>query len=301
MGMLLAAASLGAGRLGALWIHFDVFAQFTLHFAVALAAFLLGFVMPRARVLTALAVMIAGCLAIPLYAHKVSGVPRPMASIAPDETPVKLISFNSWYSNDNVDAIARVIQDEDSDLVALMEFGPNKKPILEALKSRFPHQFDCLQIAYCNLVILSKHPFAEPPQARVTWDGPPYALARFGPELGNLTLVAVHTLRFPHQRAQFTQLGHLARLVAGIPSPVVVMGDFNATPFSRQIGTFGDRTGLRRLTYLPSWPARWQLPQLAIDHVFVSPAIRVIEDQRILPNAGSDHNPITITVAIPHS
>jgi endonuclease/exonuclease/phosphatase family metal-dependent hydrolase len=52
---------------------------------------------------------------------------------------------------------------------------------------------------------------------------------------------------------------------------------------------------------LPSWPARLGLPQLAIDHVFVSSGIGVLADQRILPNSGSDHQPIAIEIAIPRN
>jgi endonuclease/exonuclease/phosphatase (EEP) superfamily protein YafD len=285
--------------MGALWIHFDVFSQLTLHFAILAVAFLVGFFMPRARVLTAVVLSVSAMLAISIYAHKVSSAPRPVAAAAANELPVRLLSFNTWFKNRNVDEIASVIEREDADIVGLVEFGPNKKPLFDRLKSRYPYQFSCLNIEYCNLVFLSKFPFAEPPEAKVNWAGPAYARARFGPELGGLTVYIVHTLRFPHQRAQFTQLGELAKLLETQAPPVIVMGDFNATPFSRQTSTFAARTRLQRLTYLPSWPARLQLPQLSIDHVFASPSIRVLEDQRILANAGSDHNPITLGVGVP--
>ena len=299
LGLLAGAAGLVAGRLGDLWIHFDVFAQLTLHFLVIAVACLVGFFMPRARALTALVLIIAAVLAISLATHMVSKAPRVVSTAGPQEASLRLVSFNTWYHNDRIDDVATSVEAMDGDIVTLLEFGPGKKPILDRLKARYPYQFDCLNFDYCNLVILSKYPFTETPEAKASWDGPPYVHARFGPELGNLTLIGVHTLRFPHQRAQFTQLNFLARLVEAQPTPVVVMGDFNATPFSRQVRTFAERTGLRRLTYLPSWPARLQLPQFAIDHVFVSPSIRLLEDERIGNNAGSDHNPITLGIAIP--
>jgi endonuclease/exonuclease/phosphatase family metal-dependent hydrolase len=41
------------------------------------------------------------------------------------------------------------------------------------------------------------------------------------------------------------------------------------------------------------------MPQLAIDHVFVSPQLRVLEEPRIGRRSGSDHYPVTVTVAVP--
>jgi endonuclease/exonuclease/phosphatase (EEP) superfamily protein YafD len=298
--MLIGLGGLLAGRMGDLWIHFDVFAQLTVHFLIVAVGFLLGIVMPRARVLTAMVLILASFLGISIWTHMVSAGPRIVSTPGAQEVPLRLLQFNTWYDNGRIDEIVGELERNDADVVTLLEFGPNKKPILERMRSRYPYQYSCLAIDYCNLVLLSKYPFAEPPQARVNWDGPPYVQAKFGPELGNLTLFGIHTLRFPHQRAQFTQLANLSKLIETQPAPLVVMGDFNATPFSRQIRTFAQRTGLQRLTYLPSWPARFQLPQLAIDHIFVSSGIRVLEDERTGQNAGSDHHPITLTIGIPH-
>lgn len=301
VGFILGCAGLVAGQLGNLYIHFDVFTQFTLHFAGIALAFLIGYFMPRARVLTALSLIVLMGLAISLVPQKLSEGSRTIRAAAADEIPLKLMSFNTWYSNTSLDEIVATIEAEDAGIVTLLEFGPDKSAILPRLKGRFPYQYDCLSIDYCNLVILSKYPFAEPPEARVNWEGPSVVKAKFGPELNDLTVFGVHTLRFPHQRAQFTQLMALAKLIETVPGPIAVMGDFNATPFSRQTKSFADRTRLARLTYLPSWPARLGLPQLAIDHVFVSSGIGVLADQRILPNSGSDHQPIAIEIAIPRN
>jgi endonuclease/exonuclease/phosphatase (EEP) superfamily protein YafD len=77
------------------------------------------------------------------------------------------------------------------------------------------------------------------------------------------------------------------------------MGDFNATPFSRIPGVVEVRGNLRRITYLPSWPATFGLPQIAIDHIFISPGVRQLEAARIGEAAGSDHYPVTARIAVP--
>ena len=76
------------------------------------------------------------------------------------------------------------------------------------------------------------------------------------------------------------------------------MGDFNATPFSRLLGTFANRSHMNRLTSLPTWPTWLSLPQVAIDHVFVSRGIRILEAARIGGNAGSDHYPVIVGLAV---
>jgi len=79
------------------------------------------------------------------------------------------------------------------------------------------------------------------------------------------------------------------------------MGDFNATPFSRILGVLQDSANLMRLTNLPTWPSQAGLPQIAIDHIFVSPGIRQLEAGQIGEPAGSDHYPVTVRIAVPAS
>jgi endonuclease/exonuclease/phosphatase (EEP) superfamily protein YafD len=186
----------------------------------------------------------------------------------------------------------------DADIIVLVEVGNNKKPALDRLKSRYPHQAKCFNIDFCNLVILSKFPIAES-SAQVKWEGAPYLMAKLGPELGGLSVIAVHTIRFPHSRAQFRQTTALSALIEKTPGRKLVMGDFNATPFSRIIQAIQTRTGLIRLSGLPSWPSHLELPQIAIDHIFVSPGIHAVETLRIGEAAGSDHYPIISTIAVP--
>jgi malonate-semialdehyde dehydrogenase (acetylating)/methylmalonate-semialdehyde dehydrogenase len=51
IGILLGLSGLVLSRAGHLWIGFDVFSQFTLHFAILTAAFAAGLLLPRAKLL----------------------------------------------------------------------------------------------------------------------------------------------------------------------------------------------------------------------------------------------------------
>jgi endonuclease/exonuclease/phosphatase (EEP) superfamily protein YafD len=298
--MLLGLAGVLGGWLGNLWIAFDVFGQFSIQFWLIAIAFALGFLMPFARVLTAITVIIVGLLVIGIIPHR-SAATYPAADVkAPEGTRiVRVMSFNTWSGNSNVEALAAEIERNDPDIAVLLEFGPEKRAVLERLRAKYGFQEDCMHLEHCSMAVISKYPIADS-ESHGEWVGPPMIRVRFGKELGDLTVIGTHAIHFPFLKAQLTQLGQLADLVRRLPGPRVVMGDFNATPSSRMLLSFEQRSGLRRLDgWLPSWPARLQIPQLAIDHVFASEEVKSLEQVRIGDNAGSDHFPLVVRFAVP--
>ena len=141
--------------------------------------------------------------------------------------------------------------------------------MIEGLRDLYPYQAECFADAYCHLAVLSKLPIAEK-VSRNSWEGPPVMVVRLGGRARDLIVIGAHTIRFPHTRAQFRQVRALSRFIETMPGAKIVMGDFNATPFSRVTRTVEEETGLVRLTALPTWPAWVELPQVAIDHIFAS-------------------------------
>jgi endonuclease/exonuclease/phosphatase (EEP) superfamily protein YafD len=297
--LVMALAGVLAGWLGNLWIAFDVFAQFSLHFWLIAGAFALGFLMPFARVLTAIVVLIAGLLVIGSLPHL--GTAKPIEDIAAPagHRIVRLMSFNTLSANGNVEALAREIEHDDPDILLMFEFGTEKQALKERLRDRYRFQDDCVHLENCGIAIFSKFPMADF-ESHGSWEGPPMIRATFGSDMGALTVIGTHTTRYPNLRAQLTQLGVLGDMVRKLSGPRIVAGDFNATPTSRMLSVFQSRSQLRRLDdFLPTWPARLQLPQLAIDHIFASDEVKSLEKVRIGGNAGSDHFPLVVRVAVP--
>jgi endonuclease/exonuclease/phosphatase (EEP) superfamily protein YafD len=288
-----------AGWLGNLWIAFDVFAQFSLHFWLIAGAFAVGFLMPFARVLTATIIVVAGVLVIGALPHMNAAAPQAELQVPAGHRAIRLMSFNSWLENANVEALAQEIERNDPDILLMFEFGPEKRALKDRLRGRYSYQDDCVHLEHCYMAVFSKYPIADF-ESHAIWEGPPMIRATFGSELGGLTVIGTHTIRFPYLRAQLTQLGELADLTRKLTGPRIVAGDFNATPTSRMLSVFEGRSLLRRLdTFLPTWPARFQLPQLAIDHIFASSEVKSLEPVRIAGNAGSDHFPLVVRVAVP--
>lgn len=302
LGCLLAITSamlgLVAGRLGQLWIGFDVFSQFTLQFLIIILAFTIGLFLPRGKILVGLTLFIAMIIGLGIWPYYASQHVKVLGTPTENERPLVVASFNALFVNKDFAALKNEIARIDADVIVLIEFEPGNVPIYDQLKNQFPYQFTCPPKVHCDLGIFSKFPLSNT-EVELSWAGPDYIRASLGPDFGGLTIFGTHTTRFPHPRAQFTQVKALAKLLETVVGPLIVMGDFNATPFSRVTQTLATAANMTRLTSLPSWPAQLGLPQVAIDHIFVSPGIRPLTSQSIGNNAGSDHFPVFMKLAIP--
>lgn len=299
IGLFLGVAGLFAARLGQLWIGFDIFAQFWMQFIFVTFASALGLASPRYKGLVAMVILSIMVIGYSVWPHYVSSNANPLLeAIGTNEKPIKVASFNTYQHNSDFDAIAREVVRLDPDVITLVEFGPEKAKTLDLLRQKFPFQETCWKLDDCDFAILSKTPLSDV-SAMAFWEGPPFMSAKLGPEFGNVAIVGIHTNRFPHQRAQLKQVLAFVKRMESIQGRMIVMGDINATPFSRITQTIADGLNLERLTYLPTWPATYGFPQLAIDHIFVSSGIHALDHERIGEYAGSDHFPITMTLAVP--
>jgi endonuclease/exonuclease/phosphatase (EEP) superfamily protein YafD len=116
-----------------------------------------------------------------------------------------------------------------------------------------------------------------------------------------LTLVSPHPpppvtlMAVERQRAQFTSVAERINATGG---PVLVVGDFNATPWASVFREFIGKTDLRNARWgrgiKPTWPT--MLPavcRIPIDHCLHNEDV-VIDDFRLGPHIGSDHLPLIV-------
>lgn len=300
LGLALGVFGLLAGRLGQLWIAFDVLSQLTVQFAFMVIAFLFGLLMPRAKVLTACVAFITMVIAYGAWPFWQGMQAKAQPPATAELRQVKVATFNTWFPNETPEAVIEEVARLDADVITLIEFGADKVQLLPKLQKQYPYQADCNSLSYCHLAILSKVPLASV-NTKVHWKGPPLMHAMLGGDLAGLNVVAVHTTRFPHFRAQLKQANALAEMVSQMSGPKIVMGDFNATQFSRITQVVTNDAGLVRWTDMPSWPSWSGLPQIAIDHVFTSPGIRMSLGEELGNPSGSDHFPVTMTLSVPRS
>jgi len=207
----------------------------------------------------------------------------------------------------NLDAIAELVRDYD--IVALQEVdcGSLRSGFLNQAKylathAHFPwwrHQGNRKVgiVAHAGNGLLSRIEPSDIEEHRLPGaiPGRGAMVARFGDGERALWLVVLHLAL--GRRARSQQLDYVASLVRAYPH-VVVMGDFNSGPGSREVRSFCDQAGLVRpgepvLTF-PAWQ-----PQRAIDHILVS-ADMCVSDLCALPVTFSDHQPLSMTVEFGH-
>lgn len=300
LSVLLLLAALGgmlAPYLAPRWIEFDIFSHFRLHFiGLAVVAFCAMFFRRMWPV-----VLVAGLGATPvIIAAQPSLIDRADAVIetGDNEVAVKVLTYNTWFRNDDWPALEAYLRKEDADIVVMMEVGPSKRPLLARLRELYPYQQDCIAIGNCYLVMLSKQPF-ESSGHKTRWSGPVMIWARFGEELSGLTVIGTHLSRPPFAAMQLRQVKELAGEALKLGGPMIVAGDFNATQWSYILHAFQSFSGLGRLTGEPTWPTYFfGLPQLGIDHIFVSSGVRQLSRPRRGEDVGSDHLPMSVLLAV---
>ena len=97
------------------------------------------------------------------------------------------------------------------------------------------------------------------------------------------------------------QLAAAAEWVAGRDVPVLLIGDFNATPWtpalSDLIGTADLTDSARGRGFTGSWPAGWGPFKIPIDHALHSEGLTTVRRERGT-SAGSDHMSLIVTLAL---
>jgi len=298
LGVIVAGLAMMSLPLSYMFLIFDMASHFALHFMVFGGACLAGFFMPKWNLRTAIVLTIVGVVGIGYMAKR---APYAKASITvPAKTKaLKLMTFNSWLSNQNWQGVVDEIKEKDPDIITILEISHEKSPLMDALAKKYPYRVDCREVNFCHAALLSKFPFVEK-KIQTRWNGPPFIQVKYGKELGGLSVFAVHTIRPPYYNAHWRQIVALSKRVDMVKGLKIVMGDFNSTPFSRTLNKFGSYTKLKRITAKPTWPAHLVgLPQVAIDHIFVSPKIKVLKKHFLGNSVGSDHFPVNAVVGVP--
>ncbi len=126
-----------------------------------------------------------------------------------------------------------------------------------------------------------------------------------GPGGETISLLGIHPVSpvNEHRSAlRDAQLDFAAEWAASRDGPVVVAGDFNATPWSAAFRRFVDDSGLRSsqtgFGIQASFPADSNpAVRIPIDHLLVSEGLGV-RDRRLGPALGSDHFPLLVDLVL---
>ena len=278
------------------------FAPFWLMGAVLALAYGLTLATPNLRLL------IAGLGGVGILAAAALMIPeliRPMTPKAPADAPhqVKIIQFNGWRRNSDVERTADWLVAQKPDVIAVEEISP---PLREAILRR---QHYAVAHGIGQVTILSRSaPLAPTFTLGPDWNALP-GISRAhlpAPDGGAFDIMAVHylwpTVRFQEkQRATMVEMARRADR-----KRLILVGDFNLTPWSFALRRQDAQFGLERRTRaLFTWPVRpfargrlvSPVPFLPIDQVYAGSDWRTVSITRG-PKLGSDHLPVVVVLAL---
>jgi endonuclease/exonuclease/phosphatase (EEP) superfamily protein YafD len=278
---------------GGWWWMFDILATFRPQLSVLLAvtAGLLALRRwYRTAAFTTLVLGINLIVIIPLF----------IGPARPERTDVRILSFNVLWDNPNFGEVIGYIRESKADVVVLHETTELWEEALNA--AALPYEITIVRESGDSFGAAVLAPSSSEIESFGLGLTDPRAVA-ISLEQG-LAVLAIHPLS-PYTRARAEtrdeQFEFANRWVIDQSGPVIVVGDFNAGPWSypfrRMVADTGLHDSARGFGLEFSYPAGSSpLVQIAIDHLLYSDGLAV-RDRRLGPAMGSDHLPLTVDLA----
>jgi endonuclease/exonuclease/phosphatase (EEP) superfamily protein YafD len=303
------AASTILAELGETWWIADLFAHFRYHYVVgAVLLALVALALGRRG-----AGIVAALLIVPQLWAMAAPPRTPLAEKTPAATTLRVMSVNVLWSNQRFDDVAAAIERELPDVVSLQEIWPRWYPVLERLTARYPHVAPAdWRNGTSDNIVLSRWPIGE---SRVVV--PPKQYRPFGhvdaTVLVNgrpIRVLAVHPplpASGRHTETRQANLDYYAQVAAATETPLLIVGDFNITPYSPRFRALLREGGLRYVHLGWGWPRSWPsasrgnyqryIRGFPIDHILTSSHFAVTS-ARSLEDVGSDHYPVVADLVL---
>lgn len=245
------------------------------------------------------------------------------------EQSVKIASYNKLYTNRDYRAMEAVIKQENPDVLAIIELTKTDLDRLEILAT-YPYQLTNRPKIYGGQPVMdglfSKFPFStaqanaveQLPSITAVIDPDP---ERQGDEFQAIvihTAAPVTPTYFQDRSHQLANLkDYLNQTISSANSnqnqsrstvPIVLMGDFNLTPFSPVYREFTDSLPLVNTANGQGLKYTWDISKYTklpltnlvitnhIDHIFVSPGLELEQGFKVGGKAGSDHSIVSVTI-----
>ena len=272
----------------------DLFANFRVQYTLLFLIVAIALFALREPWLGAAAIAGAVVGAIPIVSYM--GVQTARAEAG--ATRFRVLTFNTWFRNHDYAEIARFLEQMQADVVVLQERDRDDgaRRIAGHLSS-YPHSF--IEPRPHGVVVFSRWPITAAELLPLT-NGPGVLAAHVTLDWNGkpVTVLGAH-LHWPlgpaSSRMRNAELAGIASFAAAHKEPVIVAGDFNVAPWSRNFGATLGRSGLSDAAaghgLAPSWPSQFPPVGIRIDHCWISHHWRSI-DVRLGPSNGSDHLPL---------
>lgn len=269
------------------------------------ACFFLPFAKPAYRrffiltyLLQLLLVIYIGSFIYPFY---FSTLPENTAACKQE---VRVLFSNVKMDNEDSVRLKKVILETKPDIVGLAEMNTRWGDEL-GLKYLYPNSYENFREDHFGIALYSKFPFSETGVSDFGENIPPaaYKLIKIN-EISKLRTVLLHAIPPLHYEMLYTNrmlYRRIATKLRFVEEAVLVMGDFNATPFSDYYTNFINWTGTQSIFegrgLRATWNANWPVLRLTLDHILFKNMFS--SSAEILGNVGSDHYPVLATFSLP--
>jgi vancomycin resistance protein VanJ len=266
---------------------------------------------------SALAILLT-VLAIVKYA------PLPKPAPLPSDNTMRVISYNIWNRNQQLDSDIDWLLEQDADVIVLVEAVNHHLPNL----SRLVHHYEYHHVIDASIMLVSRYPMLESQMIvlepatntygrsalRAVLDVHGQPITVYGVHLSVPRMDTAHFPFFMYQRTIYTiqhydetrrnaQIATLLRYAVQETNPVVLMGDFNMSHTSAIYEDFAkagfvDTHAAAGRGFGLSWSFRPSTPRmLRIDYIWHSSDLRTVQAY-IGERRGSDHLPVIVDIAL---
>jgi endonuclease/exonuclease/phosphatase (EEP) superfamily protein YafD len=288
------------GFLGDFWWFLDLFSHFRVQYLSGLLVVALVLLFRRRYrmpTLFALFAVVNFCTIAPLYFGK-----EPQ----PDEG---LRSYRALLMNVNSqtgipDKVTDAIRELNPDIILLEEVNDQWLSALSGVLKAYPYSRVEPRDDNFGIALLSKHPLIQGHIQEVGEAGVPTVVAELDLPDARLTVIATHPVppgSREYTRLRNDQLERLPEVVKQASSPVLLLGDLNATPWCHEFQRLLARSGLRDSSQgrgvLGTWPTSLPILLIPLDQCLYSAGVHVT-GKAIGPKVGSDHYPLVVDFAV---
>ncbi len=218
----------------------------------------------------------------------------PPAPAAPSEGGATIVWANVYGSGRAAASVLDIAIEADADFLALAEAPENDSAALALARAAFP--YEAAPKRETGVILLSRTPLSDARATSYRYKRSVAARAEIGG--APIDLVAVHLPTPTSPGGQFWRRRFWEETAALLRpgAPTVLVGDFNATPWSPLVRERIGGLGFARASIgaSPTWLSRLPGVGLPIDHAFVSGGLTA--SARVASRVASDHYPLVVRI-----
>jgi len=216
---------------------------------------------------------------------------------------IRLLSANIDMNNSNHEYFKNLITKNNPDVILLLETNNAWTKNITYLGSEYPYNLTHPRSDYFGVTLYSKHPLSDEKIIYGEKNLLPTLQATINSTAGKFILFGIH-LDWPLSQTsvirQRQQIDWLNRVVRETSDNLIVMGDFNTTPWSvnyRNLLSNGKLKACNRTFKPGTWPGRLSYIALPIDHCFYSGDVKITR-YYVSDYFGSDHKAIVVDLSV---